>query len=69
MDKNVWYSGRDLKPLPEYSGDLKSGHVRISNAQSLSRFQMVRILNGLFSLDCLLLQTKNYLCYSIVTCK
>ena len=35
-----------------YSGDLKSGHVQISNGQSLSSFRMVRNLNGPFSLNC-----------------
>ena len=30
----------------KYSEDLKSGHVRISNGQSLSGFCMVKILNG-----------------------
>ena len=55
-----------LMATVHYSGDLKSGHVRISNGQSLSSFLMVRILNGSFSLDCLLTQTKNLFIYKTV---
>ena len=34
----------------EYKGNLKSGHVQISNGQSLLGFRMVRIWNGSFAL-------------------
>ena len=61
-----WENSFEVRPnsynyffwLTGYSGDLKSGHVWISNGQSLSGFRMVRILNGSFSLHCL--NKKNY---------
>ena len=32
-----------------YNGNLKSGHVRFSNGQSLSGFRIVQILNGSYT--------------------